>query len=210
MNAPVRNDAQVPKLHTKLPGVGTTIFTVMSALAGEQGALNLSQGFPDFEGPEALLDRVVHYLRAGRNQYAPMAGVPSLRAAIAGKVQALYGRKVDVDREITVTSGATEAIFDAVAAVIHPGDEAIVLDPAYDSYDPAITMAGGRTVHVPMTVDFRVDWQRVEDAMNTHTKLLILNSPHNPSGSAFDAADLDALEGLVARWPIFLISDEVS
>jgi methionine aminotransferase len=201
--------ATLPPLETRLPGVGTTIFTVMSALAAEHGAINLSQGFPDFSGPTELLDRVVHYLRAGANQYAPMAGVPALRTAIAGKVAALYGRQVDADREVTVTSGATEALFNAIAAVIHPGDEAIVLDPCYDSYDPAVTLAGGRTVHVPMTARFGVDWQRVADAITPRTRLLILNSPHNPSGSVLDAADLDALEALAARHPFYLLSDEV-
>ena len=198
-----------PLLQTRLPGVGTTIFTVMSALAAEQGALNLSQGFPDFDGPPRLLDLVSEYLRGGRNQYAPMAGVPSLRLSVAAKVAALYGRQVDPETEVTITSGATEAIFDAVTAVIRPGDEAIVLDPCYDSYDPAITLAGGRAVHVPMTADFRVDWQRVGDAVNMRTRAIILNSPHNPSGSTLDDADLDALEALLARWPLFAISDEV-
>jgi methionine aminotransferase len=196
-------------LDSKLPTVGTTIFTVMSQLAAEEGALNLSQGFPDFDGPPRLLDRVVHHLRSGANQYAPMAGVPALRQAIAGKVRDLYGRAVDADREVTVTSGATEALFDAMAAVIRPGDEAIVLDPAYDSYEPGIVLNGGRAVHVPMRADFGVDWQRVEDAVTARTRLLIVNSPHNPSGAVFDAADLDALEHLVARHDLLLLSDEV-
>ena len=209
MSAPRFKPVVAPQLDSKLPGVGTTIFTLMSALASEHGALNLSQGFPDFDGPAQLLDRVTHYLHAGRNQYAPMAGVPSLRSSIAGKVAALYGRQVNADTEITVTSGATEAIFDAVACVIRAGDEAIVLDPCYDSYEPAIALAGGRTVHVPMTAGFRVDWQRVSDAMSARTRLIILNSPHNPSGATFAAGDLDALEALIARWPVFLISDEV-
>lgn len=201
--------AVTPILESKLPAVGTTIFTVMSALAAEHGAINLSQGFPDFAGPTELLDRVVHYLRAGANQYAPMAGAPALREAVATKVAALYGRRVDADREVTITSGATEALFDAIATVIRPGDEAIVLDPCYDSYDPAVTLAGGRTVHVPMTAEFAIDWQRVADALSPRTRLLIVNSPHNPSGSAMSDADLDALEALVQRQPFYLLGDEV-
>ncbi len=196
-------------LVSKLPGVGTTIFTVMSQLAAEEGALNLSQGFPDFDGPPVLLDLVERYLRGGHNQYAPMAGVPSLRAAIAAKVLALYARQVDPDREVTVTSGATEAIFCAAQAVIHPGDEAIVLDPCYDSYEPAVTMAGGRTIHVPMTFDFRPDWARIRAAITPRTKLLFLNSPHNPSGSVLAAHDLVALAELVSTFGLYVISDEV-
>ena len=199
----------LPALETRLPGVGTTIFTVMSALAAEHGAINLSQGFPDFSGPTELLEGVANYLRSGANQYAPMAGVPALRMAVAEKVAALYGRQVDAEREVTITSGATEALFDAVAAVIRPGDEAIVFDPCYDSYDPAITLAGGRAIHVPMTAAFGIDWQRVAEAITPRTRLLILNSPHNPSGSVLTGADLDALEQLAARHPFYVLSDEV-
>jgi methionine aminotransferase len=198
------------ELETKLPGVGTTIFTVMSQLALDHDAVNLSQGFPDFDGPPELLDRVSHYLHGGHNQYAPMAGVPGLREALARKVRDLYGAKADPDTEITVTSGATEALFCAISAVISSGDEAIVFDPAYDSYDPAITLNGGRAVHLPLGApNFRIDWDRVEDALCDKTRAIILNSPHNPTGSVLDRRDIDALISLAERHPFFLISDEV-
>jgi methionine aminotransferase len=199
-----------PAVDSKLPRVGTTIFTVMSQLAAEHGALNLSQGFPDFDGPPALLDAVAHHLRDGRNQYAPMMGVPPLRAAIAAKVTDLYGHRADEDAEITVTSGATEALFCAIHAVVRPGDEVIVFDPAYDSYEPAVELAGGRCVHLPLTApDFRVDWDAVRDAITPRTRLIIVNSPHNPTGSVFTPADLDALEAVVADTGVFLLADEV-
>jgi methionine aminotransferase len=202
--------AAAPMPESKLPAVGTTIFTVMSALAQEHGALNLSQGFPDFDGPPELLARVHHYLTGGRNQYAPMTGVPSLRAAVAGKVQALYGRTVDPDLEITVTSGATEALFCAIHAVVRPGDEVIVFDPAYDSYEPAVELAGGRCVHLPLAApDYRVDWDAVRDAITPRTRLIIVNSPHNPTGSVFGPEDLDALEDVVRGTGVYLLADEV-
>ena len=209
LRAPVAS-AAVPIAETKLPKVGTTIFTVMSALAQEHGALNLSQGFPDFDGPEALLDRVTHYLKSGRNQYPPMTGVPSLREAVAAKVRDLYGAQVDADAGVTVTSGATEALFCAIHAVVRPGDEVIVFDPAYDSYEPAVELAGGRCVHLPLRApDFAVDWDAVRDAITPATRLIIVNSPHNPTGAVFTEADLDALEAVVADTGIFLLSDEV-
>lgn len=202
--------AAAPTPESKLPAVGTTIFTVMSALAQEHGALNLSQGFPDFDGPPELLARVHHYLTDGRNQYAPMTGVPSLRAAVAGKVRALYGRTVDPDAEITVTSGATEALFCAIHAVVRPGDEVIVFDPAYDSYEPAVDLAGGRCVHLPLAApDYRVDWDAVRDAITPRTRLIVLNSPHNPTGSVFGPEDLDALEDVVRGTGVYLLADEV-
>jgi methionine aminotransferase len=195
---------------SKLPAVGTTIFSVMSALAAEHGALNLSQGFPDFDGPEALLDRVNHYLRSGANQYAPMPGVPALREAIAGKTRDLYGHDPDPATDITVTSGATEALFCAIHAVVRPGDEVILFDPAYDSYEPAVELAGGHCVHLPLLApDYRVDWDRVRDAITPRTRMIIVNSPHNPTGSVFTPADLDALEAVVADTDIWLLSDEV-
>ncbi len=199
-----------PKLTSKLPDVGTTIFTVMSELARKEGALNLSQGFPDFDGPEALLDRVSHYLHSGHNQYAPMMGVPALRAAIAAKVADLYAARVDPDREVTVTSGATEALFCAIAAVVNPGDEVIVFDPAYDSYEPVVRLQGGRTLHVPMhPPDYRVDWGRVRDLVSDRTRLIISNTPHNPTGTVWDAGDIAALAGIVAERDIHLLADEV-
>ena len=195
---------------TKLPKVGTTIFTVMSQLAAEHGAVNLGQGFPDFAVPQRLVDELDRAIRAGHNQYAPMTGVAPLRQAIAEKVLRCYGREVDPDTEITVTSGATEALFNAIHAVVRPGEEVIVLDPAYDSYEPAIDLAGARAVHVPLDPQtFAVDWERVRAAVTPKTRLLIVNSPHNPSGAMFDQADIRALAALLEGTGIYLISDEV-
>lgn len=200
---------------SKLPGVQTTIFTVMSELARETGALNLSQGFPDFDGPRYLLERVQHYLTHGHNQYAPMPGVPALRQALADKVAAAYGCRVDPDAEITVTSGATEALFCAIAAVVHPGDEVIVFDPAYDSYEPAVTLQGGRTRHVPLhPPGYRPDWDQVADLVNERTRLIITNTPHNPTGSVWEPDDLAALRAILAEADrrgreIYLLADEV-
>jgi methionine aminotransferase len=199
-----------PEITSKLPGVETTIFTVMSELAREHGALNLSQGFPDFDGPPLLLERVQHYLTHGHNQYAPMMGVPALRQAVAAKVSALYGLPADADAEVTITSGATEALFCAIAAVVNPGDEVIVFDPAYDSYEPVVTLQGGITRHVPLhPPDYRVDWDRVADLVNDRTRLIITNTPHNPTGSVWRAADVDALARVVADRRLFLLADEV-
>ena len=200
---------------SKLPGVGTTIFTVMSELARVEGALNLSQGFPDFDGPRYLLERVQHYLTHGHNQYAPMMGVPALREGIAAKVADLYGRRVDADAEVTITSGATEALFCAIAAVVHPGDEVIVFDPAYDSYEPAVTLQGGVTRHVPMhPPDYRPDWERVTALVNERTRLIITNSPHNPTGSVWHPDDIEGLRGTIARADalgrsLYVLADEV-
>ncbi|CAN7143400.1 pyridoxal phosphate-dependent aminotransferase [Pseudoxanthomonas sp. LjRoot168] len=195
---------------TKLPKVGTTIFTVMSQLAAEHGAVNLGQGFPDFAVPQRLVDELDRAMRDGHNQYAPMTGVAPLRQAIAEKVLRCYGREVNPDTEITVTSGATEALFNAIHAVVRPGEEVIVLDPAYDSYEPAIDLAGARAVHVPLDPQtFAVDWNRVRAAITPKTRLLIINSPHNPSGAMFDEADIRALSALLEGTGIYLISDEV-
>jgi len=197
-------------VQSKLPDVGTTIFTVMSQLATDHGAINLSQGFPDFPAPAGLLDRVSHHLRAGHNQYAPMGGLPALRAQIAHKTLALYGRSVDPDSEVTVTSGATEALFCAIEAVVEPGDEVLCLDPAYDSYDPAIRLAGGNAVHIPLRQpEFSVDWDRVQSAITPRTRLLILNSPHNPTGAVLSAADMAVLTELVRGTRLLLLGDEV-
>ena len=197
-------------LTSKLPHAGTTIFTVMSSLADQHNAINLSQGFPDFDGPKLLRERVAWHLENGHNQYAHVAGVPALREQIAAKVASLYGAQIDPVTEVTVTPGATEALFCAISAVIHPGDEAIVFDPAYDSYQPSITLNGGITHHIPMTYpDFRIDWQRVGDTLNDRTRLIILNSPHNPSGTRLSAHDIECLSELVSGRNIHLISDEV-
>jgi methionine aminotransferase len=195
---------------TKLPQVGTTIFTRMSALAQAHQAINLSQGFPDFDGPQALLSRVDHYIRQGANQYAPMSGVPGLRTAIAAKVERCYGRMVDAETEVTVTSGATEALFAAISAVVRPGDEVLVFDPAYDSYDPAITLNGGKAVHIPLQPPaFEIDWEQVRQAISPNTRMIILNTPHNPTGQTLAAADLQELSDLVAGTDILLLADEV-
>ena len=199
-----------PAFPSRLPNVGTTIFTVMSALATQHKAVNLGQGFPDFPVPARLVDALDAAMRAGHNQYAPMTGVAPLRQAIAEKVLRCYGREVDPDTEITVTSGATEALFNAIHAVVRPGEEVIVLDPAYDSYEPAIDLAGARAVHVPLDPQtFAVDWDRVRAAVTPKTRLLIVNSPHNPSGAMFDEADIRALAALLDGTGIYLISDEV-
>jgi methionine aminotransferase len=195
---------------SKLAGTGTTIFTVMSKMAHDHGAINLSQGFPDFDGPQALRDRVSYHINHGHNQYAPVTGVPELREQIAAKVLDLYGCRIDPDTQVTVTPGATEAIYCAVTATIHPGDEVIVFDPAYDTYDPCVTLNGGVTRHIPLSYpDFRIDWQRVADTINERTRLIILNTPHNPSGAMWMVEDIQALRELIAGRDILLISDEV-
>jgi len=197
-------------IQTKLPKVGTTIFTVMSQLAIEHKAVNLGQGFPDFDGPQALRDALVASMNSGRNQYAPMTGVPKLREQIALKAERMYGCRVNAGNEVTVTSGATEALFAAIAACVRGGDEVIVLDPCYDSYEPAIDLAGGRAVHVPLRLpDFAVDWQRVKDAITPKTRMIMVNSPHNPSGAVFSKADLDALAEVTRGTEILVVSDEV-
>ena len=198
------------RLTSKLPKVGTTIFTVMSQLAMKHGAMNLGQGFPDFAVPPELVDALERAMRAGHNQYAPMTGIPALRQAIAAKTEALYGHPVDADTQVTVTSGATEAIFATVHALIRAGDEVIVLDPCYDCYEPAIELAGATAVHVPLTdPGFRPDWERIEAAVSPRTRMIIVNTPHNPCGSAFEPGDLDALAALAERHGLWVISDEV-
>ncbi|MHC9085439.1 pyridoxal phosphate-dependent aminotransferase [Luteimonas sp. RIT-PG2_3] len=197
-------------LSTKLPKVGTTIFTVMSQLSAEHGAVNLGQGFPDFSVPGRLVDALDRAMRAGHNQYAPMTGVPALRNAVADKTARVYGHRPDADAEVTVTSGATEAIFNAIHAVVRAGEEVIVLDPAYDCYEPAIELAGALAVHVPLDPQtFAPDWQRIRDAVTARTRLLIINSPHNPSGAMFTADDIAALSRLLDDTGILLLSDEV-
>jgi len=207
MNAP--HTPPPPRLVTKMPKVGTTIFTVMSALAAECGAVNLGQGFPDFDCDPALLDAVAAAMRAGHNQYPPMAGVPALRRAIADKVERLYGRRYDADTEITVTSGATQAIFTAILAIVRPGDEVIVVEPAYDSYIPNIELTGGVAVRVPMTVDLRVDWDRIAASVTPRTRAILVNTPHNPSGTTLSDDDMARLESIAVAHGLFVIADEV-
>jgi len=198
------------QIETKLPKVGTTIFTVMSQLALEHKAVNLGQGFPDFAVPAFLVEELDKAMRNGLNQYSPMTGVPPLRQAIAAKTRDCYGMSVNPDTEVTVTSGASEAIFDAVAAVVRPGDEVVVLDPCYDCYEPAIDLAGGRAVHVPLDpVDFSVDWQKVRDAITARTRMLFVNTPHNPSGAMLTASDMAALADIVRDTGVIILSDEV-
>ena len=197
-------------IESKLPRVGTTIFTRMSALAAAHGAINLSQGFPDWDAPLALRQALAKRVMDGHNQYAPMAGDASLRETIADQVRRWRGVACDPDAEITVVPGATEGIFCAVMACVRPGDEVIVLDPAYDSYEPAIELAGGRAIHVAMETGlFAVDWQRVEDAVTSRTRMLMINSPHNPSGSTLSHADMLQLETLAQRHELLVVSDEV-
>jgi methionine aminotransferase len=197
-------------IHSKLPNVGTTIFTRMSQLAMEAGALNLSQGFPDFDGPQALRDAVGRHIAAGHNQYAPMTGLPALREQVSAKIARSYGRTVSADSEVTIVPGATQGIFCAIQALIQPGDEVIVFDPSYDSYEPSVELAGGRCVHVPLALpDFAIDWQRLQDALSDKTRLIILNSPHNPSGALISRAELEQLAALIRERDIYLISDEV-
>ena len=201
---------RTPAVQSRLPHVGTTIFTVMSALAAETGAVNLGQGFPDFDCDPRLLDAVNDAMRAGHNQYPPMTGIPALRQAIAAKVQALYGHAYDPQAEVTVTAGATQAILTAVLAVVHPGDEVIVLEPCYDSYVPNIELAGGVVVRVPLTPGtFRPDFDRIAAAITPRTRALIINSPHNPSGRVWTREDMLRLQELLAPTDVLLISDEV-
>lgn len=195
---------------SKLPNVGTTIFTTMSQLAAETGAINLSQGFPDFDGPDELREALARAVMAGHNQYAPMTGLPALREQVALKVQSLYGRQVSADSEITITPGATQAIFCAIHALIRAGDEVIVFDPCYDSYEPAVELAGGVCIHQPLSLpDFSIDWQKLADAITPRTRMIVLNTPHNPSGALVDMADLDRLAALIRDRDIYLLSDEV-
>jgi len=202
----------MPAVASKLPNVGTTIFTVMSQLASEHGAINLSQGFPAFEPPEALLDRYEYHLRHGANQYAPMPGLPALNKIISDKVERLSGWRPDPTHEVSVCTGATEGVFAALTALIRPGDEVIVFDPAYDAYEPAIALAGGRAVHVPLALDghdFLLDMSRLADALSDRTRVIVLNFPHNPTGALLSDADLDALAALLEGRHTLIVADEV-
>jgi methionine aminotransferase len=194
----------------KLPNVGTTIFTTMSRLATEKGAVNLGQGFPDFEPPAELLERVAHHLRARHNQYAPMAGVPALLEQIGSKLARFHGITVEPQAEVTVTAGGTEALFCAIQAVTHPGDEVVLLEPCFDSYAPAVELAGGRSVRVPLTPPgFCIDFDRLAAALTPRSRLLVVNTPHNPSGSLVTSEDWQRLSALLERTDTLLLSDEV-
>ena len=197
-------------IDSKLPWVGTTIFTVMSKLAVDCGAINLSQGFPDFQAEPALFEAVTRAMNEGRNQYPPMAGMPELRQAIAGKVESLYGARYDADHEITVTAGATQALFTAIAAFVRGGDEVIGFAPFYDSYVPAIETVGGRAVYSRLRFpDYRPDWDEVRALITPRTRMIIVNSPNNPAGSLLDAGDLEALAELTRDTDIVVLADEV-
>ncbi|MBD8726139.1 pyridoxal phosphate-dependent aminotransferase [Oxalobacteraceae sp. CFBP 13708] len=202
----------LPPLVSRLPHVGTTVFTRMSQLAIDHGAVNLGQGFPDFACDPALVDLVIDAMRAGHNQYPPMTGLPALRQAIAAKIEATYGHRYDANTEITVTAGASQAIQSAILAVVHPGDEVIVIEPAYDCYAPAIALAGGVVVPVTMRLDadgYRVEWNDVRAAVTPRTRMVVINTPHNPTGTILRQADLDALVAIVQDTQILVLSDEV-
>ena len=202
--------ARTPAFPSKLPNVGTTIFTVMSALATEHKAVNLGQGFPDFECAPELVNAVTAAMQAGHNQYPPMPGVPALREAVARKIEALHGRAYNPNTEITITAGATQAIITAILAIVHAGDEVIVLDPCYDSYVPNIELAGGKAVRVPLTPGtFRPDFAKISAAITPRTRAILINSPHNPSATIWTAEEMRQLEALLAPTDILLISDEV-
>jgi len=197
-------------IDSKLPWVGTTIFTVMSKLAADCGAINLSQGFPDFQADPALFAATERAMAGGRNQYPPMAGMPELRGAIADKVEALYGLRYDVDQEITVTAGGTQAIFTAIAAFVRAGDEVIVFEPVYDSYVPAIETVGGRAIHAQLKFpDYKPDWAQVRALISPRTRMIIINTPHNPTGSLLEPSDLEELAALTRGTDIVVLSDEV-
>ncbi|MBU1353970.1 MAG: pyridoxal phosphate-dependent aminotransferase [Gammaproteobacteria bacterium] len=202
--------ARTPAFPSKLPNVGTTIFTVMSALATEHKAVNLGQGFPDFECAPELVNAVTAAMQAGHNQYPPMPGIPALREAVARKIEALHGRAYNPNTEITITAGATQAIITTILAIVHAGDEVIVLDPCYDSYVPNIELAGGKAVRVPLTPGtFRPDFAKISAAITLRTRAIIINSPHNPSATIWTAEEMRQLEDLLAPTDILLISDEV-
>jgi len=198
------------QLHSKLPDVGVTIFTVMSQLAHEHHAINLSQGFPDFDTVPELIRRVTHHMNSGNNQYAPMQGVLSLRQKIAEKVMRLYGIKYNPDTEITITSGATEALYAAITAVVRPGDDVLLFEPAYDAYAPVIQLNQGRPIYLKLKPpDYRIDWDLVKKSLSDKTRLIILNSPHNPTGSVLNHSDMLTLEALLAPTRTMILSDEV-
>ncbi|RYX91548.1 MAG: pyridoxal phosphate-dependent aminotransferase [Comamonadaceae bacterium] len=210
MNSTSARTSHTPQLQSRLPSVGLTIFTVMSALAAEKGAVNLGQGFPDFECDPRLVNAVTEAMQLGLNQYPPMPGVPVLREAVSAKVAKLYGRTYNPATEITITAGATQAIITTILAIVHPGDEVIVLEPCYDSYIPNIELAGGKAVRVQLTPGtFRPDFDKIAAAITPRTRAILINSPHNPSATVWTRDDMLALQDLLAPTDILLISDEV-
>ena len=195
---------------SKLPDIGISIFSEMTLLANQYNALNLSQGFPEFDTPEYIKDRINHYIREGMNQYAPSPGLPKLQNAIASLIKNNYQVDINPTQQVTVTSGATEALFVAIQTIVKPGDEVIVFDPAYDSYQPAVTLAGGKTVHIQLNYpSYRVDWQQVQQKLTSRTRAIIINTPHNPTGTVLSSDDLAQLSKLVESHNLYLISDEV-
>jgi len=198
------------EIKSKLPGIGVTIFTQMTLLSNEHGAINLSQGFPDFDADPKLIELAAHYMRQGFNQYAPMQGVPVLREKIAAKVRESYNAAYNPESEITVTGGATEGLFAAITAFINPDDEVIIFEPAYDAYMPVVKLNGGVPVFLQLKFpDYHIDWDEVSHAITPKTKLIILNSPHNPSGAVLSPADITALKSIVRNSDILILSDEV-
>lgn len=211
MNAPHEPTVAPPfALASRLPNVGTTIFTVMSALAAEHGAVNLGQGFPDFDCDTHIVDAVAKAMRDGHNQYPPMAGVPALREAIAHKIEAVYGRRYDAQTEITVTAGATQALLTAILATVHPGDEVVVLEPTYDSYLPSIELAGGKPIFVTLEApEYAIPFDKLTAAITPRTRLILINTPHNPTGRVWHADDMRQLETIVHGTNVLILSDEV-
>ena len=198
------------QFNSKLPHIGTSVFSVMSKMAAQYNAINLSQGFPNFPVAHELVENYEEVIKGDYHQYMPMPGSPSLLVEISHKISKHYGRTVNPEEELLVTAGATQAIFTAIQATIHRGDEAIVLDPSYDCYAPSVELAGGKPIHINMEADFSVDWSKVEDAISAATKLLIINNPHNPGGTVFSEEDMQAIEQIMQRNPhIYLMSDEV-
>ncbi|MCP3727877.1 pyridoxal phosphate-dependent aminotransferase [Paraburkholderia sp. CNPSo 3272] len=215
MNAPhptqhSQDTLLTPSFPSRLPSVGTTIFTVMSALAAEKGAVNLGQGFPDFDCDARIVDAVAHAMREGHNQYPPMAGIAALREAIADKIEHVYGRRYDANSEITVTAGATQALLTAILATVHAGDEVIVVEPTYDSYLPSIELAGGKPVFVTLEApDYAIPFDRLAAAITPKTRLILINTPHNPTGTVWRAEDMQKLEEIVRGTNVLIVSDEV-
>jgi methionine aminotransferase len=210
LSLPPNATPRAPSLPSRLPNVGTTIFTVMSALAAEKNAVNLGQGFPDFDCDPRIVDAVTRAMRDGFNQYPPMAGLASLRHAIAGKIETLHGRSYDPDSEITVTAGATQALLTVALCAVHPGDEVIVIEPTYDSYLPSIELAGGKPVFITLEApDYRIPFDRLAAAVTPNTRLIMINTPHNPTGTVWRADDMHKLEDIVRGTNILIVSDEV-